>query len=134
MNPAARPPAASTPPRCDEPTEAEREQFRHAAQARDAADAAKLRAAAEVMRRRFGGLATAIAILEAKAAAIESGPAPSARLSQCPCPRCGQPTQAPGPCTRCLAGPGPDPGIYGTFADFVLAGGNPARWPVKEHS
>jgi hypothetical protein len=39
---------------------------------RDLADAAKLRAAAEVMRLRFGGLATAIAILESKAAALEA--------------------------------------------------------------
>jgi hypothetical protein len=28
----------------------------------------------------------------------------SSRLTQAPCPRCGQMTDAPGPCTDCLAG------------------------------
>jgi hypothetical protein len=42
------------------------------AQRADADDAAALRAALTVLRRRFGGLATTIAVLEAKAAALES--------------------------------------------------------------
>lgn len=36
----------------------------------DLADAAALRAAAAILRRRFGGLGTAIAVLEQKAAAL----------------------------------------------------------------
>jgi hypothetical protein len=39
-----------------------------------AQDAAVLRAAAQVMRRRFGGLATTIAVLEQKASALEGTP------------------------------------------------------------
>lgn len=39
-----------------------------------AQDAAALRAAAAVLRRRFGGLATTIAVLEQKASALEGTP------------------------------------------------------------
>jgi hypothetical protein len=38
----------------------------------DTADAAALRAAADVIRRRFGGLATVLAVLDAKAGALDA--------------------------------------------------------------